>query len=67
MGVSPTGLSINNVPQFAITMMVQLDGRAPYQATSKILISNPAQLVQGSRVALRVDPQNPSDVLIETD
>jgi hypothetical protein len=67
MGVSPTGLSINNVPQYAVTMMVQLDGRAPYQATSKILIANPAQLVQGSRVALRVDPQNASDVLIETD
>src|SRR6185503_4105620 len=67
MNVSPTGLSINNVPQYAITMMVLLDGRAPYQATSKMLISNPAQLIPGSRVPLRVDPQNASDVLVETD
>jgi hypothetical protein len=67
MGVSPTGLSINNVPQYAVAMMVQLDGRAPYQASSKILVSNPAQLVQGGRVPVRVDPQNASDVLIETD
>ena len=67
MGASPTGLSINNVPQFAITMMIQLDGRAPYQATSKILMSSRRRSCPAARVPVRVDPQNPSDVLIETD
>jgi hypothetical protein len=67
MNASPTGLSINNVPQFAITMMIQLDGRAPYQATSKILMSSPTAVVPGARVPVRVDPQNASEVLIETD
>jgi len=67
MNASPTGLAINNVPQFAITMMIQLEGRAPYQATSKILMSSPTGVMPGARVPVRVDPQNASDVLIETD
>jgi hypothetical protein len=61
---SHSGMEINNVPMMQLTLIVQLPGRAPYQATTKAL---GARLAPGSLVQLRVHPGNPSEILIETD
>lgn len=67
-GIQPTGLSINDVPQVELTLLVSLAGRAPYQARAKVLMSGGlGGLGQGGTVALRVDPRNPAEVIIETD
>jgi DNA-directed RNA polymerase subunit RPC12/RpoP len=66
-GVSPTGLSINDVPQVQIQLLVELPGQMPYTVATKLLLSNPGALPPGGQVAVRVDPQDRSSVLIETD
>ena len=67
-GMAPTGLSINEVPQMQITVLVELPGRPPYQAHVKALMSGGlGRLGAGGTVPLRVHPQNPSEVLIEMD
>jgi hypothetical protein len=63
MGVNATGLEINNVPQFAITLLVQRAGGAPpYQATVKVLgmVVRPE-----STVAVLLDPKDPSQVILD--
>jgi hypothetical protein len=67
-GVSPTGLSINNVPQMQFTLLVTVPGRAPYQAFAKALMGGGmAMRAAGGSVPVRVHPQNPSEVIIEMD
>jgi DNA-directed RNA polymerase subunit RPC12/RpoP len=66
-GVSATGLLVNNVPQVAVQLMVELPGQMPYPVVTKLLLSNPQVLQHGGQVAVRVDPQDRSSVLIETD
>lgn len=66
--VSPTGLSINNVPQMEFTLVVELAGRAPYTARTKALMSGmAAAMAPGARVPVRVDPRQPQEILIEMD
>jgi hypothetical protein len=67
LGAQPTGMSINNVPQMAIRIQIQLPGRPPYEATTKMLMSaGVAQaMIPGASVPVRVDPDKLSDVLIE--
>jgi hypothetical protein len=67
LGAQPTGMAINHVPQMAIRLQIALPGRPPYEATTKMLMSaNVAHaLVPGAMVSVRVDPDQPSDVLIE--
>ena len=69
VAVQHSGMEINGVPQMQITVNVQLPDRAPYQASTKLLLSptSAAQLRPGTVVAVRVDPEKPSDILIETD
>jgi hypothetical protein len=67
LGAQPTGMSINNVPQMAIRLQILLQGRAPYEATTKMLMSAGVAhaLTPGASVSVRVDPDKLSDVLIE--
>jgi hypothetical protein len=67
IGAQPTGMSINNVPEMAIRLQIVLPGRPPYEATTKMLLGASAvhALAPGASVAVRVDPENVSDVLIE--
>ena len=67
VSLQPTGMSVNNVPQVAVTVMVQLSGRPQYQATTKMLLQPTAmaQLTPGRAVPLRVDPLDPQQILIE--
>jgi hypothetical protein len=63
LDVRSTGLQINNVPQYAVTLLVQRAGAPAYQATTKVLGGVGARA--GATVGVRVDPAKPSDVLIE--
>jgi hypothetical protein len=65
--VTPTGTTVNGVPEALLRLLVEIPGTAPYQATVKMLLP-PAQLatLPGSAVPVRVDPQNPSDLVLET-
>jgi hypothetical protein len=64
LSAGPTGLSINNVPQFAFTLLVQRPGAgAPYQAKAKML--GASHIHQGATVSVLVDPQDPSSVILE--
>jgi len=64
LSASPTGLSINNVPQYAFTLLVQRPGAAPpYQATVKML--GAAHIRHGASVSVLVDPQDPTSVIFE--
>lgn len=68
LNVSPTGMSINDVPQMAIRLLIELQGRVPYEATAKMMLS-PADigvLAPGTSVPVRVDPENLAEVLVET-
>ena len=67
VSVQPTGVRVNKVPQVSITVSVQLPGRPPYEARAKMLLQPMAmaQLTPGRAVPLRVDPQNPQEILIE--
>ncbi len=68
VGVRPTGTRINNVPMVEFQLRIELPGRAPYEATSRMLLSGGVGAVQpGATVAVRVDPQTPTDVLIESE
>jgi hypothetical protein len=59
-----TGLSINNVPQYAFTLLVQRPGAAPpYQATVKVL--GAGHIRPGASVAVLVDPQDPTSVIFD--
>jgi len=64
-GMAPTGLSINNVPQMQYTFLITLPGRPPYQATTKALMGG--LRMTGGSVPLRVNPNNPSEFIIESD
>jgi hypothetical protein len=60
----PTGLSINEVPQIELTLLVQRPGgQPPYQATTKIL--GAGHLAHGMSVPVLVDPQDPSAVILQ--
>jgi hypothetical protein len=63
VGLQPTGTRINGVPQMAIRLQIELPGRAPYEATTKML---GVAVPPGAVVNVRVDPRNPADVIIET-
>jgi hypothetical protein len=63
-----TGLTINNVPQMQFTLMVTIPGHAPYQAHAKMLMhEGMAGRLVGGTVSVRVHPQNPSEIALETD
>jgi DNA-directed RNA polymerase subunit RPC12/RpoP len=67
--VRPTGTEINDVPQVELTLRIHLDDRAPYEATTRLLLSagEQARLIPGRRIPVRVDPKDPSAVVVETD
>ncbi len=63
LGMQPTGLAINNVPQYAITLLVQRAGGAPpYQATVKVLGTT---VRPESTVPVLLDPKDPSQVILD--
>jgi hypothetical protein len=67
LGAGPTGLAINNVPQMRFDLSIQLPGRAPYNASTKMLGGMQLMMVMrpGAEVPVRVDPQDLNEVIIE--
>jgi hypothetical protein len=64
LSASPTGMSINDVPQIAFDLLVQRPGaQPPYKARVKALGALHVQ--KGATVSVLVDPQDPSTVIFE--
>jgi tetratricopeptide (TPR) repeat protein len=64
---TPTGMSVNEVPEVQMQIVVELPGRAPFTASTKMMASNPQVLVPGAVIGVRVDPNDPTNVLVESD
>lgn len=65
VGVSQTGVFVNNNPQVALDLQVQVIGRSPYRVTVKEVV--PLVMLnrlQGT-VPVRVDPANPGKVVVQ--
>jgi LSD1 subclass zinc finger protein len=66
LAIQPTGMRVNRVPVMALSLRVEREGVAPYEAKLNHTMQG-HELAVGSRVALRVHPQNPSKLQLETD
>lgn len=67
LGMTQTGMYLNEQPQVSLNLLVTIAGRSPYQATHKsfvplILLS---RLTSGAPLAVRVDPANPQKVVVD--
>jgi hypothetical protein len=62
-----TGVAIGPSRLFAVTMTVNVAGKAPYQETSAALVpaDDAPKLVSGASVPLKVAPDNPNLVMIQ--
>lgn len=69
LAVDGTGLRVNGVPQARVRLRVQLPDKAPYEASTKLLLhpASAAGLAPGASVPVRVDPRDPQALVIETD
>jgi DNA-directed RNA polymerase subunit RPC12/RpoP len=65
-GITTTGTRINNVPMVEVHLLVRLQGMPPFAASTKVLQTAIPGVAPGVSVPIRADPQNPSDVMIET-
>ena len=64
-GMSPTGTRINNVPMLKFALMVRIEGWPPYAASTTMLQTSAPGVAPGTSVPVRVDRQNPQDLIIE--
>jgi hypothetical protein len=66
MSVRDTGVSVDDNPETELELCVTLTGTDPYKVTHRQVISRIAigSLRAGSKVPVRVDPQNPLKVLV---
>ncbi len=64
-----TGVRINNVPEYALTMKITVEGRAPYEAVTELLVSNASSgiLTPGFSTHVRVHPEDPKKFVLELD
>ena len=67
-GYQPTGTRINGVPVVRVEVHVQHPNLAPYVASFKQLLSGSlaSQLQAGKVVPLRVHPQKPTEIILES-
>lgn len=65
--MTQTGMYLNENPQVKMDLLVQVPGRAPYQATRKefIPLILLGRLSSGAPLAVKVDPNDPQDVVID--
>jgi hypothetical protein len=68
-GLTQTGMFLNENPQVEMDLLVQIPGRAPYQATRKefvplILLG---RLAPGATLPVKVDPMDESKVIVDWD
>jgi hypothetical protein len=61
-----TGTRINGVPQWNLVLNVQLPDRPPYEASTKLVLTDAAVAnMQGQHLHVRVAPDNPSEVVLQ--
>jgi hypothetical protein len=60
--VADTGMTVNNNPRVKLTLQVQPEGDAPFEATKKVTVSRVAIPSVGDSYWVRYDPADPSDV-----
>jgi hypothetical protein len=66
MAVRDTGVKVDDNPETELDLQVALDGADPYEVTHRQVISRVAidSFWPGAKVPVRVDPQNPRNVLV---
>jgi ribosomal protein S8E len=64
--VADTGMTINNNPRVQLTLQVQPEGQAPFEAKKKVTVSRVAIPSIGDTYFVRFDPANPSEVEFDT-
>ena len=66
-GLTQTGLFVNENPQVELQLQVQVPGRPPYPATRKDIVPLIllGRLNIGQPLAVKVDPANPGDVVVD--
>lgn len=62
LGVQDTGVTINENPRVKLTLQVQPDGGAPFEATKTLTVSRVAIPRPGDSFIVRFDPADPSRV-----
>lgn len=69
VSATPTGMRVNRIPQYAFTMTIQVEGREPYEAVTKLLVSpqSTAMLTPGFTIPARVHPEDPKEFILEFD
>jgi hypothetical protein len=65
LGVSDTGVTINENPRVKLTLQVQPEGGAPFEATKTVTVSRVAIPRAGDSFIVRYDPADPSRVEID--
>jgi hypothetical protein len=66
VAVRQTGVKVDENPQAELDLQVAVDGVAPYEVTHRQVISRVAidSFWPGAKVPIRVDPQDPRNVLV---
>ena len=66
VAVRQTGVNIDDNPQAELRLQVSVDGVDPYEVTHRQVISRVAidSFWPGAKVPIRVDPQDPQNVLV---
>jgi hypothetical protein len=62
LSVADTGVTVNDNPRVKLTLQVQPEGDAPFEATKKVTVSRVAIPSPGDRYWVRYDPADPSEV-----
>jgi hypothetical protein len=62
INVADTGMTVNDNPRVKLTLQVQPEGDAPFEATKKVTVSRVAIPSVGDSYYVRYDPANPSEV-----
>jgi hypothetical protein len=66
VNVADTGMTINNNPRVALTLQVQPEGQAPFEAQKKVTVSRVAIPSIGDTYWVRFDPSDTSEVEFDT-
>ena len=66
VAVRQTGVEVDDNPQAELQLQVAVDGVDPYEVTHRQVISRVAidSFWPGAKVPIRVDPQDPRNVLV---
>ena len=67
VGVTQTGMYLNEQPQLDLQLMVTLPGRAPYPARHKsfVPLMLMGRVTSGQPLAVRVDPADPQKIVVD--